>query len=59
MECTRNNTYDSYTRYRTVTAAAVQREALRTGTQNLAMLATLCAFWGCVMFVILQAMIGA
>jgi hypothetical protein len=57
MECVGDNSFDSYTRYRTAAVAVMQQVAERESAGNVALLVGICAFWGYVLYVMLGAMV--
>jgi hypothetical protein len=57
MECAGNNSFDSYTRYRTAAVAVMQQVAARESAGNLALLLAIAAFWGYVLYMALETII--
>lgn len=55
MECASHCNVNSYTRYRTAAVAAVHVAQERAGVESAALALMLAAFWGYVLYVVLQA----
>jgi hypothetical protein len=57
MECVRNDDFDSYTRYRTTAAAALQVAREQASMETVGLTLALSAFWGYVFYIVLRAVV--